>query len=132
MENKKILNLIGTILNEINNLDDKEIEDIINGDIKIYFKKKNIEKRKEDKSFLHKNNLNWNEEIKKLYKCKDRDEGKNYIKSLKLTNKNLLKLGKILGINIPLKSRKEEIINKIVDDTIGVILKSNVLRNEMK
>lgn len=66
-----------------------------------------------------------------LSKIKTREEGEKYLLDLKLTKKSLIDLGKSLLISIAARSKKEEIINIIVESTIGSRLKVDALKNGM-
>ena len=61
--------------------------------------------------------------IKKLDKVKTREEAKRLLSDKNITNKMLRDVGDKLGLYIAIRYTKKKIIDKLIDETIGLKLK---------
>ena len=61
--------------------------------------------------------------IKKLDKVKTKEEAKRLLSDKNITNKMLRDVGDKLGLYIAIRYTKEKIIDKLIDETIGLKLK---------
>ncbi|MGL5086945.1 MAG: hypothetical protein ACRC68_14740 [Clostridium sp.] len=128
LDNKTTIKAIEKALRLISKLSEEELDSIVSGEIE--FKTSIVKKR--IKVISVKDEIcEWQNEKEILNRVSTRQEAKAYLLSLKLTNKKLNDLGKSLLISVASKSKKDEIINIIVESTVGSRLKIDALKNGM-
>lgn len=67
--------------------------------------------------------------IKTLTLCQSRNEAQDLFNNNKFTKKDLTVIAKNLGIHILSKDRKDIIISKLIEGTVGVKLKSKAIES---
>lgn len=128
LNSKKTIKVMEKALRLISKLSEEEIDNIVNGNIEFKISKVN----KTIKKIASKKAIDdWNKEKDVLNNMNTREAAKKYLLNLKLTNSKLIDLGKALSISIASKTKKEEIINRIVESTVGNRLKMDALKNGM-
>ncbi len=70
-------------------------------------------------------------EIGILNSLTNKEEAKEYLKGLKLTNEKLIFLGKEMNIKISRSARKENILNKIIDYSVGNKVKTKAIQESI-
>lgn len=128
LNSKKTIKVMEKALRLISKLSEEEIDNIVNGNIEFKISKVN----KTIKKIASKKAIDdWNKEKEVLNNMNTREVAKKYLLNLKLTNSKLIDLGKALSISIAFKTKKEEMINRIVESTVGNRLKIDALKNGM-
>ncbi|MGG7078210.1 hypothetical protein [Clostridium sardiniense] len=130
MEKSNFIKVSNIIFDYIFKLDDNSILDLLNGNKNITLveneKKSNKNKlsNKSDYSLEIKNIIN------KLNSFKTQEEAKEYLINQKFTVKLLKEVAKRSDIYIKSKYNKNQIINSLVEGTVGVTIKMNILMGE--
>ncbi|MGL4762296.1 MAG: hypothetical protein ACRC6T_08575 [Sarcina sp.] len=140
MDKQSFVNLSSKVFEEILKLSDKEINAFLNNEKKIALidvekeVKQNEKIAKTTKKEVEKKNVTRNGQIdylvKKLDSAKNRDEAKKILEDKKITNKMLREVGDKLGLYINTKATKVKIIDKLIEETIGLKLKMKNLRGK--
>ncbi|WP_461206209.1 hypothetical protein [Clostridium sp. DL1XJH146] len=66
---------------------------------------------------------------KTLSSCENRDKAQSLFDKNKLTKRDLISIAKSLNIHVLSNDRKDIIINKLIEGTVGVKLKSKVIES---
>ena len=124
MDKKDILKLNQIVYKYILNLKDDDIKNILEGNKKLSL---------EDKT--KRNNKKTNtEDIEKLSQklevVSSKSEARKYIESNKFTNDVLKSVAKVKKISLNSRSNKAEIIDKLIEGTIGAKVKINILQGK--
>ena len=124
MDKKDFVKVSKIIFDYILKLDDESINGLLDGNKKLTL----VEQNKSCYKSLDEDKV----EIisKRLNSVMSREEAKNYIIEGKFNAKTLKQLAKLNNIYIRSKSNKAEIIDKLVEGTIGAKLKIQILKGE--
>lgn len=126
LNSKKTVRVMEKALRLILKLSEDELDNIVNGHIEFQIVKVD---RPVKQIVSKKATDEWEKEKEVLNNIETREEARTYLLSLKLTNSKLIELGKSLLIEISIKNKKEEIINRIIEGTVGNKLKIAELKN---
>ena len=122
MDKKKILLANKVVFEFIMNLSTSELKDLLNNNDKLILirNEDTIDNKKvEDKTVI--------ESINSLMSISSREKSLKYLSKLKVVD--LKKIAKELNIFIKSKSKKSEIIDRIVEGTIGAKIKIDILKS---
>lgn len=120
-ESLKGVELVSMAIKYISKLNDKDIYALLSGEKEF----KAVEKAKKNKKVKNNNS----EIISDINKCESRAKAKEYIEKSKFTVNRLKEIAKDAEIYIGSKLRKEEVIEKIVEGTVGAKIKIMILSN---
>lgn len=127
MEKRDVLKVSNIIFDYIFELDDSSILDLLNGNKNITL----VENEKKSNKNKLNNKRDYNLEIKdiinKLNSFNTQEEAKEYLINQKFTVKLLKEVAKQSDIYIKSKYNKNQIIDSLVEGTVGVTIKMNIL-----
>lgn len=124
MKKKDVLKVSRIVFDYVLKLDESLIKELLSGSKKLSL----VEKNKKDNMCAE--NYNLEEICTNLNSCLSREEARNYIINEKLNIKTLRELAKVSNIYLRSKCNKDEIIDKIIEGTIGAKLKIKILKGE--
>ena len=124
MDKKDILKLNQIVYKYILNLKDDDIKDILEGSKKLTLDNKTLHKKKKI------NTKDIERLSQKLEVVGSKSEARKYIESNKFTNDVLKSVAKVKKISINSRSNKAEIIDKLIEGTIGAKVKINILQGK--
>lgn len=126
MSREKTLAVVTKAIEFINSLNDKEFEKLLSGEYEFSLKQTKTTVKKETKASIAKDNV-YEEYVKAIYSSNTRNEAKEFIESLELTKDKLLTLAKYLSVQVNKKSKKDDIVDRIVEVIVGGKLRREVL-----
>lgn len=121
MDKEKIFKINGLVLKYVLNLDDDSLIDLLSGRKKLSLVEQTKKYVKDDDKFII------NEISRKLDLVTSKAEAREYIESSKFTVYILKEVAKIKQIYLKSRSNKAEIIDKLIEGTIGAKLKIEIL-----
>lgn len=123
MDKKDFMKLNKIIFDEVYKFEDDEIKELLNGNKKICLINKKTGKLKKDDT------LNYEISIisRRLREFTTRSQAMEYLTENKYTVKILKKLAKYNNIYVNSRCKKNEIIDELVEGTVGVRLKFDAL-----
>lgn len=137
-----LINAIEVILKNLQNLSEEEINKIINKEVKLTCCPIMVKKENEQTKIVKKSNLkskqkkqenDLEDEISiradKIKNMDSREEVRKYITKEKLTKEKIVLIAKCLQIHIPKKDRREVMIEKLIEGSIGSKLKFEAIKN---
>ena len=123
-----ITKLLSDIIRELNSMSDSDISKIEDGDYSI--SAKIVKNKLQAASNEKKNGLQKDELLKKLEECKSRDEGHEILTNHIKNKKDLEVLARFLEISVLKQDNIDQIREKIIEATIGAILRSNAIQGK--
>lgn len=108
----------------LESLTDEQCINILNGTGRVKYEDIIKEKKVEEK--LNSNLLNYIDKIKKF---KSREEAYSFIQSLNLKKKDLTAIAQQLKIHVSKNDRKDDIVKKIMEITVGSKLTNEAIMN---
>ena len=124
MEKKDILKLNQIVYTYILKLKDDDIRAILDGSKKLSLENKGVRKDKKN------NNIDIERLSKELEVVNSKVEARKYIDTNKFTVYVLKNVAKIKNISLKSRSNKAEIIDKLIEGTIGAKIKINILKGK--
>lgn len=131
------------IIEQIQLIGNQEVEDILNGMANftlVYtqtnynssnlIKSKQSKPSKSDKKIKQSNKDESNVIVEKLEGFSNREDGLKFLEELSLTKENLQKLAKSIDIPIFNNYTKQQLIEKIIEQTIGYRLRSQAIQGK--
>ena len=100
----------------IDTMSDKDFEKLINGEYEFSLRPTKVTVKTETNE--QRDNV-YEKYVKAIYSSNTRDEVKEFISELGLTKDKLITLAKYMSVHADKKSKKEDIVNRIVDSIIG-------------
>jgi hypothetical protein len=125
---EQTLEVVNLAISRIAELSEQEIEDLLGKKAVLSVKYIKTDKKK-IKDYDIKEFEKLQKYIETLSSFNSREDAIVYINSLKLKKENLIDLSKALSVCISKSSRKEEIMNRIVEFVVGSRLKVEAIRN---
>ena len=127
---KKNLNVVLSRLflklsQEISKLTDADINNVYEGKADIFL---HIERIKEIPKEKDLDDINFEKIYQKIAAMTSREDGFAYLKKHNYTKKNLELLAKYLDVNIKRADKSEQVIDKIIEATIGYRLRSEAIQ----
>lgn len=113
---EETLSLVSMAIGTISKLNKKEVRSLLDGNS--VFAVKKVSKCKTIKT-KYKIEYKDSEYIKTLYSLHTREEVRSYLQQLKFTKSELIFLAKELAVFINTSSRKDVIIDKIIESVLG-------------
>lgn len=129
MDKKEYLMVVLKSLEHINTLNDVELKKLLKGDYEFTLKPSKVV-IKEQTDLKESNDNNYEEYVKVIYSSGKGNEVHEFIKSLDLTKDKLITLAKYMCIKINKKSKKDEVIDKIVETLVDRQFKRDIFGDE--
>lgn len=124
MDKNDIVKVLKKVFDFVLNLEENDMEELLKEKKKLILAEKKINNVKNN------NDTNISEIINKLNSFKTREQAHKFLVENKFTVKILKEVASSRSIYIRSRSNKGEIIDKIVEGTIGAVLKINILKGE--
>jgi hypothetical protein len=129
MKSKIILTKIfEEILGELNRMSESDVSKLEDGDYSITVKI--VKNKPQAENTIQFSELQKNEILKKLEECKTREEGYEVLSNNIMNKKELELIARFLEISILKQDKIEQIRDKIIEATIGAILRSNAIQGK--
>lgn len=129
MKSKNILTKIfEEILEELNRMSESDVSKLEDGDYSISVKI--VKNKSQTESAIQLSELQKNEILKKLEGCKTREEGHEILSSNIKNKKELELLARFLEISVLKQDNTDQIRDKIIEATVGAILRSNAIQGK--
>ena len=125
-----LVRFIEKILGELNKLSDDDVSKIENDDYLISLKIVKIKAQPETKNEI--SELQKNDILRKLQECRTREEGYDYLSNLLKSKKELEVFARFLDISILKQDKADQIKEKIIEATVGAIIRSNAIQGSTK
>jgi len=107
---------------------DSDVTKLEDGDYSISVKI--VKNKPQTESNLKTNELNKDEILKRLQECKTREEGNEILTNNINSKKDLEVLARFLEISVLKQDKTDQIREKIIEATIGAILRSNAIQGK--
>lgn len=123
-EKNKYTQFLRVIVDLLEDLNDKQIDDILSGEGRLIYEHRN-------RPLLEKNlkKLNdFDEIIKRLSDCKDREEAREILSSIP-TKETLTAIAKTQKIHVVKNDRREDIEDKLIEFIIGAKLRTEAIHS---
>jgi hypothetical protein len=124
--NEQLSLILGLLGKAAEALPDNELEKIARGTHSIVIKI--TRNRKNAKTISVADNINSSEIIKKLEEFSDRIIASNYLREIASNKKSLELIARHLDIALSKQDKFEDLINKIIESTVGARLRSSAIR----
>lgn len=124
MDKNDIVKVLKKVFDFVLNLEENDMEELLKEKKKLILAEKKINNVKNN------NDTNISEIINKLNSFKTREQAHKFLVENKFTVKILKEVASSRSIYIRSRSNKGEIIDKIVEGTIGAVLKINILKGQ--
>lgn len=130
MKSKIILTKIfEEILGELNRMSESDVSKLEDGDYSISIKI--IKNKSQTENIIKFSELQKNEILKKLEECKTREEGYEVLLNNIMNKKELELIARFLEISVLKQDKIEQIRDKIIEATVGAILRSNAIQGKV-
>lgn len=125
-QNKQISLILDLLSKAVAALPDDEIEKAARGTHSIELKI--TRNRSNTKATIEEDNFNSAEIAKKLEEFSDRVIASNYLREIASSKKSLELIARHLDIALSKQDKAEDLINKIIESTVGARLRSSAIR----
>ncbi len=116
------------ILGELNRLSDSDICKLEDGDYSISLKIIKNKAQRESNSEI--TDSQKDEILKEIQRCKTRDEGYEILSKYLTSKKEFESFARFLDISVLKQDKVDEIKAKIIESTVGAILRSNAIQGK--
>jgi hypothetical protein len=117
------------ILGELNRMSESDFSKLEDGDYSISVKI--VKNKSQTESAIQLSELQKSEVLKKLEECKTREEGYEVLSNNIMNKKELELMARFLEISILKQDKIEQIRDKIIEATVGAILRSNAIQGKV-
>ncbi|WP_258112663.1 hypothetical protein [Alicyclobacillus sp. SP_1] len=128
---KDLATLFQAIAQVLSDMTDEDVEELVNGRGKLTFTStRRRTKTEESSTTVTTSSVRVSDEVvDHLLNLENRDEARQYLSDLGITKMDLTRLASSLDIYISKNDKKEAVVEKIVESTVGSRMRSKAIRD---